>query len=229
VVTFVLILTLGSLAAGAGIGGGGLFVPIYAILLDVGAKPAVPLSKCTILGAAIGNFVSIGFGKHPNADRPLIDYETSTFMQAGELMGVTFGVLLNLLLPEIVIMVFLAMLLSYNSIRTLRKGRDKYRKESLAFELEERREGSDSTADLHGSTDDLVGLGGGRSVELALHPGKVKAKKGQLNFKCFDDTLQCEKGVRFTWRSTFISCGCTHLFTPPHTSIHKTTDPRTPN
>ena len=74
-------------------------MPIYAILLDVGAKPAVPLSKCTILGAAIGNFVSIGFGKHPNADRPLIDYETSTFMQAGELMGVTFGVLLNLLLP----------------------------------------------------------------------------------------------------------------------------------
>jgi len=133
IVSCLLILTFGSLAAGAGVGGGGLFVPIYALILGVGGKPAVPLSKCTILGAAIGNFVSIGFQRHPTADRPLIDYEVSTLMQAGELLGVTVGVMLNLLLPEVVIMIFLAILLSYNAYKTLLKGRQKYRKESEDF------------------------------------------------------------------------------------------------
>merc|ERR1719217_39702 len=43
----VLVIGLGSLAAGAGIGGGGLFVPLFAFVLGVGAKAAVPLSKAT--------------------------------------------------------------------------------------------------------------------------------------------------------------------------------------
>lgn len=140
VVTALLILTFGSLAAGAGVGGGGLFVPIYAILLGVGGKPAVPLSKCTILGAALGNYVTIGWARHPKADRPLIDYEVSTLMQAGELLGVTVGVLLNLLLPELVIMIFLAVLLSFNSYKTLKKGRAKYRAETAAFAKEAQNE-----------------------------------------------------------------------------------------
>ena len=85
-----LVLVLGSLAAGAGIGGGGLFVPIYMVLLGAGPKGAVPLSKATILGGAIGNFISLGFARHPKAkthrqaDRPMIDYEASTFMQRCE-------------------------------------------------------------------------------------------------------------------------------------------------
>ena len=117
-----LVLVLGSLAAGAGIGGGGLFVPIYMVLLGAGPKGAVPLSKATILGGAIGNFVSISRQKHPKADRPMIDYEASTFMQSGELLGVVFGVLLNNLLPAVVIVVFLVLILSYNALRTFRKG-----------------------------------------------------------------------------------------------------------
>lgn len=125
-------LTLGALAAGAGIGGGGLFVPIYWLILGVGPKAAVPLSKATILGGAIGNFVSIGRARHPKADRPMIDYEASTFMQSGELLGVIFGVLLNMLLPSVFIIVFLVMILSYNALRTFRKGFAARKKEDAA-------------------------------------------------------------------------------------------------
>lgn len=129
IVSTLLVLILGSLAAGAGIGGGGLFVPIYMVLLGAGPKGAVPLSKATILGGAIGNFISIGPAKHPKAKRPLIDYESSAFMQSGELLGVVFGVLLNNLLPAIVIVVFLVCILTWNSIRTLKKGIAVRRKE----------------------------------------------------------------------------------------------------
>lgn len=136
-----LVLVLGSLAAGAGIGGGGLFVPIYWLILGAGAKGAVPLSKATILGGAIGNFISIGFAKHPKANRPLIDYEAATFMQSGELLGVVFGVLANLVLPEIAIIVFLAVILSYNAKRTISKGFRTRAKETRAF-LEASKESS---------------------------------------------------------------------------------------
>jgi len=130
IVSTVLVLVLGSLAAGAGIGGGGLFVPIYMVLLGAGPKGAVPLSKATILGGAVGNFLSLGPARHPKAKRPLIDYESSTFMQSGELLGVVFGVLLNNLLPAVIIVLFLVLILSYNAVRTLRKGMSIRKKET---------------------------------------------------------------------------------------------------
>merc|ERR1719258_557819 len=96
--------------------------PIYMVLLGAGPKGAVPLSKATILGGAIGNFLTLSRARHPKAERPMIDYEASTFMQSGELLGVVFGVLLNGLLPAILIIVFLLAILSYNSYKTFAKG-----------------------------------------------------------------------------------------------------------
>jgi len=136
VVSALLVLTLGSLAAGAGVGGGGLFVPIYWLILGAGPKGAVPLSKATILGGAIGNFVAIGFQRHPTAPkpgRPIIDYEASSFMQSGELLGVVFGVLLNMLLAKIFIIVFLVIILTYNAVRTTRKAFATRKKEDAAL------------------------------------------------------------------------------------------------
>ncbi len=39
----------GSLAAGAGLGGGGLLVPVF-IIMGLPAKNAIPLSEATIFG-----------------------------------------------------------------------------------------------------------------------------------------------------------------------------------
>jgi len=146
----VLVIGLGSLAAGAGIGGGGLFVPLFAFVLGVGAKAAVPMSKATILGGALGNMMSLAFARHPDPDknRPLIDYEASTFMQSGELLGVVFGVLLNLLLPEIMIIVFLAVLLSFNAYKTLQKGVAKYKDESKKMAAKEAKQTVDPSGSL---------------------------------------------------------------------------------
>ena len=128
-----IIVTFGSLAAGAGIGGGGLFVPIYSILLTSDIKSAVPLSNSTIFGAAIGNFLVLAPRHHPTSanPRPLIDYESCTFMQAGELLGVIFGVLLNIVLPQVFIIVFLFIVLGWNAVRTWRKGLVARGKETL--------------------------------------------------------------------------------------------------
>ena len=102
--------------------------------MEPGTQGAVPLSKATILGGAVGNFLSLGRMRHPKAARPLIDYESSTFMQSGELLGVVFGVLLNKLLPSILIILFLIAILSWNSYRTINKARAIRRKETAAMD-----------------------------------------------------------------------------------------------
>lgn len=132
--TTILCTSFGALAAGAGIGGGGLLVPTYAFVLGVGPKNAVPLSKSTIFGVALGNFLLIGQERHPDSRvmRPLIDYDLAMFMNASLLLGTVFGVLLNSLLPDIVIIVLFMSLLSYNSYRTIRKGRRLREKEAKA-------------------------------------------------------------------------------------------------
>jgi uncharacterized membrane protein YfcA len=139
VIVTVLIISLGSLAAGAGLGGGGIFVPIYACVLGVGAKAAVPMSTATILGGALGNMISIAFARHPDPqnNKPLIDYESCTFMQSGELLGVVFGVCLNLILPEILIIVFLAVLLGFSAYKTLAQGLQRFHDESAKSKAEE--------------------------------------------------------------------------------------------
>ena len=110
------------LAVAAGIGGGGLLVPLYAFVLGLGPKNAVPVSKATIFGVAIGNVFFIGRERHPKANRPLIDYSTAVFMQGGELAGVFIGVLFNQLLSDMMITILLAVVLSYNAYKTINKG-----------------------------------------------------------------------------------------------------------
>mmetsp|Transcript_54351 Transcript_54351/g.151383 ORF Transcript_54351/g.151383 Transcript_54351/m.151383 type:complete len:539 (-) Transcript_54351:115-1731(-) len=155
-VVTVFVIGLGSLAAGAGVGGGGLFVPLFAFVLGVGAKAAVPMSKATILGGAMGNMISIALARHPDPakSRPLIDYEASTFMQSGELLGVIFGVLLNMLLPEIAIIVFLALLLSFNGFKTLQKGVQKYKEETVKMRSADREATTNNLDELERQSED---------------------------------------------------------------------------
>lgn len=121
-----------SLSVAAGIGGGGLLVPLYSIILGLGPKLAVPVSKATIFGVALGNAPIILRQRHPTADRPLVDYTIVTLMQSGVLLGVVLGVLLNLLLPEIAIVVLLALVLGFTGYKTVNKGRKQWATETKA-------------------------------------------------------------------------------------------------
>lgn len=58
-------------AAGGGIGGGGILVPIYILVMGFSPKHAIPLSNITVLGGALGNMILNVRKRHPLADRPL--------------------------------------------------------------------------------------------------------------------------------------------------------------
>ena len=117
-------------AAGAGIGGGGLLVPIYLLILNWHVSLAVPLSNATIFGNAIAN-IMINFPlRHPTADRPLVDFDLALILIPMELTGSLVGVLLNIIFPQWLTLTCLLALLIFTTWRTYGKGKASWDKEN---------------------------------------------------------------------------------------------------
>ncbi|KNC56363.1 uncharacterized protein AMSG_02333 [Thecamonas trahens ATCC 50062] len=112
-----------ALAAGAGLGGGGLFVPLFVLVMGFAPSEAIPLSKATIFGSALANFVVAARRRHPAASRPLIDYAVVLMLEPMTLAGSILGVLLNTVLPSWLILGLLIVLLTATTLRTYAKAK----------------------------------------------------------------------------------------------------------
>ncbi|KAE9003808.1 hypothetical protein PR003_g17084 [Phytophthora rubi] len=120
--TTMIAFTCTALGAGGGIGGGGLLVPMY-IFAGLNPKHAIPLSKVTIFGSAVAMYVVNFRRKHPlNRNRPLIDFGLVGLMEPTTLIGTVFGVMLNHIFPNWLILVLLVTLLSFITYKTILKG-----------------------------------------------------------------------------------------------------------
>jgi uncharacterized membrane protein YfcA len=111
----------GAICAGGGIGGGGFYLPVFILILSLAPQEAVPLSKVTIFGVALGGYLVNFRKRHPDADRPLIAYNVAQIMEPMTLCGSIIGVFFNVIMPAYVIVVFLVVLLIVASFRTFRK------------------------------------------------------------------------------------------------------------
>ncbi|ETL84398.1 hypothetical protein F441_16355, partial [Phytophthora nicotianae CJ01A1] len=121
------------LAAGSGLGGGGLLVPLYIMLMSMSSHEAVPLSKATIFGGAIASFLLNVRKRHPLVrSRPLIDYETMLLMEPMTLAGTIIGVNMNAVFPEWLITICIVWLLTKTALRTYNKGKKIWKEEADA-------------------------------------------------------------------------------------------------
>lgn len=121
------------LAASAGLGGGGLLVPLYIVLMRLSPHEAVPLSKATIFGGAIASFLMNVQKRHPLVrSRPLIDYETMLLMEPMTLAGTIIGVNMNAVFPEWLITICIVCLLTKTAFRTYGKGKKVWQEETDA-------------------------------------------------------------------------------------------------
>uniref|UniRef100_A0AAV1T6K8 Sulfite exporter TauE/SafE n=1 Tax=Peronospora matthiolae TaxID=2874970 RepID=A0AAV1T6K8_9STRA len=119
------------LAAGSGLGGGGLLVPVYTLLMSLSSHEAVPLSKATIFGGAIASFLVNVRKRHPLVhSRPLIDYETVLLMEPLTLAGTIIGVHINTVFPEWLITICIVWLLAKTACRTYNKGKKVWKEEA---------------------------------------------------------------------------------------------------
>ena len=83
------------IAAAGGIGGGGILVPLYILVMGFDPKHAIPLSNITIFGGAITNTVLNLSKRHPNADRPLVDWDVILVMEPLTIGGALVGSFIN--------------------------------------------------------------------------------------------------------------------------------------
>ena len=126
--------TLGLMvAAGGGIGGGGILVPIYILVMGFSPKHAIPLSNITVFGGACANTYLNSKKRHPLADRPLVDWDLILVMEPLTIAGALIGAFLNKLLPEGLLVVMLVLLLSFTAYNTLKKAFKMYGVESRAL------------------------------------------------------------------------------------------------
>ena len=79
------------IAAGGGIGGGGMLVPIYVLVMGFKPKFAIPLSNMTVLGGAIANVAMNARKRHPLAARALVDWDLLVLMEPLTLAGALAG------------------------------------------------------------------------------------------------------------------------------------------
>lgn len=123
------------IASAGGIGGGGILVPIFILLLKWSPRYAIPLSNITILGGAIMNSAVNLSKRHPLANRPLVDWDLVLIMEPLTILGALFGSFLNRLLPEFVLILLLALVLAATASRTLKKGFKLWGKETAENKL----------------------------------------------------------------------------------------------
>eukprot|EP00698_Gefionella_okellyi_P016489 TRINITY_DN471_c0_g1_i5.p1 TRINITY_DN471_c0_g1~~TRINITY_DN471_c0_g1_i5.p1 ORF type:complete len:445 (+),score=35.08 TRINITY_DN471_c0_g1_i5:77-1411(+) len=116
-------------SAGSGLGGGGILVPLYTVLLR-SARVAIPLSKASIFGASCANVIFNARRRHPFQNKPLIDWAVVLALEPATLAGTVLGVLLNRIFPDWLVTILLFILLSYLAYKAFVKGRDLYRKEN---------------------------------------------------------------------------------------------------
>lgn len=95
-----------------------------------------PLSNITVLGGAVSNTVLNWPKRHPQADRPLIDWDLILVMEPLTIAGALAGAILNKVLPELLLTVLLVVLLSFTAYTTLTKAISLYKKESQALRTE---------------------------------------------------------------------------------------------
>mmetsp|Transcript_14885 Transcript_14885/g.31834 ORF Transcript_14885/g.31834 Transcript_14885/m.31834 type:complete len:541 (-) Transcript_14885:413-2035(-) len=118
------------LAAGGGIGGGGILVPIYILVMGFSPKHGIPLSNVTVFGGAIANMILNAQKRHPIADRPLIDWDLILVMEPLTIAGALIGAFLNKILHEQLLTFMLVLLLSFTAYNSLRKAIKMYNIES---------------------------------------------------------------------------------------------------
>lgn len=123
-----------TLGSSGGVGGGGIVVPIYIIVLGLSPRFAIPLGSVTVLGGSIAGLMLNLRRRHPLADRPIIDWDLILVMEPLVLVGALIGAIFHRVVSEKILTVLLVFLLSIVAHTTLAKAKRMYDAEKRYIE-----------------------------------------------------------------------------------------------
>lgn len=127
----VLCFVAAAISSAGGIGGGGLFIPILAIIAGLELKTASSISAFMVTGGSIANVICNLVIKSPRSGgKCLIDYDIALLSEPCMLLGVSVGVICNVVFPEWLITVLFAVFLAWSTIKTCGNGVSYWKLES---------------------------------------------------------------------------------------------------
>lgn len=112
-----------SISSAGGIGGGGLYIPILTILVGLDLKTASSFSAFMVTGGSISNVICNWFTRSAKfGGKTLIDYDIALLSEPCMLLGVSIGVICNLVFPEWLITILFAVFLAWSTFKTCNNG-----------------------------------------------------------------------------------------------------------
>ncbi|KAJ8465337.1 hypothetical protein OPV22_027889 [Ensete ventricosum] len=114
-----------------GVGGGGIYVPMLTLIIGFDAKSSTAISKCMIMGAA-GSTVWYNMKmRHPTLDMPIIDYDLALLFQPMLMLGISIGVIFNVVFADWMVTILLIVLFIGTSTKAFLKGVETWKKETI--------------------------------------------------------------------------------------------------
>ena len=138
ITSVVLVFVGASICSAGGVGGGGIFIPIFNLLLQFDAKTSAALSNFVIFGGSLANLIWNLPQNHPVfPQKPMIDYDVALILQPNMLLGISIGVICNVMFPGWLIIAQLAVIVGYMTLRSTKNAMKRWRVETLLAAVEE--------------------------------------------------------------------------------------------
>ncbi|KAH7373560.1 hypothetical protein KP509_17G062400 [Ceratopteris richardii] len=119
-----------ALSRAGGIGGGGLYVPIFNLILGFSSKASAALSNCMIVGGTVVSVIWYSFQREETGIRPLVDHNVVLLCLPNVLLGISAGVMGNVASPAWLVTALLIVLLFYMTFRSFRNATRRWNEES---------------------------------------------------------------------------------------------------
>lgn len=127
----ILVFFAAMLAATAGTGGGGIYVPLLIMLSSVKADAAIQVSQCMVLCGSVVNLSFFVCQRHPvSLEKAKVDFDCVARLQPLLMLGVTVGVLVHRISPKWLLLALLGCTLGLACWRSTIKGLRQFREES---------------------------------------------------------------------------------------------------
>ena len=102
----------------SGLGGGLLFIPVLLLIMKFYPHEAIPIPKLVIFAGALTSFIHNTKVKRPGRNAKALNYNLIIVNSSNLLLGTVFGVTLNKILPNTLILFLLCILLFFYSYKT---------------------------------------------------------------------------------------------------------------
>jgi uncharacterized membrane protein YfcA len=124
----IIVLVILVLANVAGLGGGGIIIPILMAMFGFSTKEAIALGSVLILSSSLVRFILQVEERHPLKEATVVDYNIVIVMLPMVMLGSFMGVIVNIALPNIILsglLTTIVTVIAYRGFQTAKRVRNK--------------------------------------------------------------------------------------------------------